>query len=133
MEPGGSMSNHKGFPIIVILNRINSIPQIDTYYTLLEKYSNFFFAKTRWISMKRTCISYLEPSYAYGIFSPCQQSVDGKQHLNKVELSSNFHCKENYGTTGAAHLIQTFLAKNQTPVVRQAPYSHDIRRYRQKV
>ena len=30
-------------------------------------------------------------------------------------------------TTGAAHLIQTFLPKNQTPVFRQAPYSPDIR------
>ena len=38
-------------------------------------------------------------------------------------LSSDFHCKENDGTNGAAHLIQTFffLEKNQTPVVRQAP------------
>ena len=37
-------------------------------------------------------------------------------------LSSDFHGKENDGTTGAAHLIQ----KNQTPVFRQAPYSPDI-------
>ena len=43
----------------------------------------------------------------------------------------DFHCKENDGTTGAAHLIQTsFLVKNQTPVVRQTPYSPDIRIYR---
>ena len=34
-------------------------------------------------------------------------------------LSSGFHCKENDGTTGAAHLIQTFLA-----------ISPDIRRVR---
>ena len=47
-------------------------------------------------------------------------------------LLSNFHCRESDGTTEAAHLIQTFLAKNQTPVFCQAPYSPDIRRYRQK-
>ena len=41
-------------------------------------------------------------------------------------LSLDFHCKENEETTGAAHLIQTFLEKNQTP------FSPDIRRYRQK-
>ena len=40
-------------------------------------------------------------------------------------LSSDLHCKENDGTTGAAHLIDFFLAKNETPVVRQAPYSPD--------
>ena len=47
-------------------------------------------------------------------------------------LSSDLYCKENDGITGAAHLIQTFLVKNQTPVVRQATYSPDIRRYHQK-
>ena len=36
-------------------------------------------------------------------------SVDGKLHLNEV-VFSDFHCKENDGTTGTAHLIQTFLA-----------------------
>ena len=34
--------------------------------------------------------------------------------------------------TESAHLFQAFLAKIQTPVVRQTPYSPDIRRYRQK-
>ena len=33
-------------------------------------------------------------------------------------LSLDFHCKDNDGTTGAVHLIQTFF-KNQTPVVRR--------------
>ena len=47
-------------------------------------------------------------------------------------LSSDFHCKENDGTTGAAHLIQTFLVKTQTPVVCQASYYPGIRRYHQK-
>ena len=45
-------------------------------------------------------------------------------------LSSDFHCKKNDGTTGAAHLIQTFFfGENQTPVVCKVPYSPDIRRY----
>ena len=45
-------------------------------------------------------------------------------------LLSDFHCKENDGMTGATHLIPTFLVKNQTPVIGQAPYFPDIRRYR---
>ena len=45
-------------------------------------------------------------------------------------LSFDFHCKENDGMTGT--LDSDFLAKTQTPVVRQAPYFPDIRRYRQK-
>ena len=32
MEPGGSSRIHKGSPIIPILNRINPIPRIDTYF-----------------------------------------------------------------------------------------------------
>ena len=42
-------------------------------------------------------------------------SADGKQHLSELVLllSSGFHCKENDGTTGAGHLIQTFLSKNK--------------------
>ena len=47
-------------------------------------------------------------------------------------LLSDFHCKEYDGTTRASHFIHTFLAKNQTPVVQQTPYSPDIRRYRQE-
>ena len=47
-------------------------------------------------------------------------------------ISSDIHCKDNDVKTGAAHLISTFLAKNHTPVVRQAPCSPDIRIYRQK-
>ena len=41
-------------------------------------------------------------------------------------LSSDFHCKENDGKTGAAHLIETFLAKTQITVVHHAPYSPDL-------
>jgi hypothetical protein len=44
-------------------------------------------------------------------------------------LSSDFYCKENDGTTGAAHLIHTYLEKNETLVVRQPHYSPDIKRY----
>ena len=46
-------------------------------------------------------------------------SVDGKQHLSEVVYSAllDFHCKENYGKTGASHLIQTFLAKNQALLI----------------
>ena len=45
-------------------------------------------------------------------------------------LSSDFYCKENDGTTGTAHLIQTIWQKYQTLVVCLAPYSPDIRRIR---
>ena len=39
-------------------------------------------------------------------------SVDGKQHLIEVVFSdfSDLYCKETDGTTGAAHLIQTFFS-----------------------
>ena len=48
---------------------------------------------------------------------------------------SDFHYKENdndNATAQSSHLIQTFLLKTRIPVVRQAPYYPDIKRYHQK-
>ena len=55
---------------------------------------------------------HLEPSYAYVNFS--RLSITSVMASNIwmgycLVLSSDFYCKENEGTTGAAHLIQTSL------------------------
>ena len=96
------------------------------YYSLRKYPTLFCFQKPGGYQWSALIWSDLEPSEACQERQLMASSIWARQCL---VLSSDFHYKENDRTSGAAHLIQTFLTKLQTPGVCQAPYSPDIRRY----
>ena len=78
--------------------------------TLLEKYLTLFCFLQKPGGFQWSALAWndLEPSCAYvNLFLPIN-SISWWQHLM---LSSEFHCKENDGMTGAVHWIQTFFGK----------------------
>ena len=116
------------------------IPTRNNFFTIyysVRKVSDlfylFFSKKPGEFQWSKLAWGDLEASNVYMIFSRLSiASVDHKQNFCKILFSSlvRYSSYRYWRMTGAAHL--TFLVKNQTPVVHQAPYSPDIRRYRQK-
>ena len=90
-------------------------PLIKNYFTIchsVRKVSDLFVAKTWWISIRRAFAPLNLHTHTWIFFRLSIVSVGGKQRLSDAvssALISDFHCKENERTTGAAHFIQVFF------------------------